>query len=228
MKKTLFALGLLLYFFLSFAAASTPPACGYQDIPAENVGYDAWPYTLLDTLYKLPPDYAPTDLVSVLEAGFDRSDLELRAVVMDDLKALKTAADSAGMALELQSAYRSYSYQEQTFSYWVAEDGEAAALKTSARPGHSEHQLGTGMDFKTAGGPDAWDVEDWAVTPEGAWLQANAATYGFVMSYPKGQEALTCYSYEPWHYRYVGRNAAAAIAASGLTLREWLWQQASP
>ena len=69
----------------------------------------------------------------------------------------------------------------------------------------------------------AWDLDDWAATPEGAWLAENAWRFGFVMSYPRGKEAVTCYLYEPWHYRYLGRELAARVRASGLAPREYLW-----
>ena len=60
-------------------------------------------------------------------------------------------------------------------------------------------------------------------TPAGKWMKAHSWEYGFVMSYPKGTMALTCYDFEPWHFRYVGRALAAQIHASGLTQREYLW-----
>ena len=212
-------------FSLPALAASPLPPCTYEDRPAALTGYDKWSYTLLDTLYALPERYAPEDLVPLEDAGVGAPEMQVRAVVLDDLRALLEAAEAAGIALEVQSAYRSFSYQETVFAGWVAQDGLEAALKTSARPGHSEHQLGTALDFRSADGPPAWELEDWRETPEGAWLAENAPRFGFVMSYPAGQEAATCYSYEPWHYRYVGRDAAAAVAKSGLTLREWLWEQ---
>lgn len=204
-------------------SASPLPPCVYEDRPAALAGYDEWPYTLLDTLYALPESYAPEDLVPLEDAGVGTPEMQVRAVVMDDLRALLGAAEAAGVALAVQSAYRSYSYQESTFAYWVEQGGLDTALKTSARPGHSEHQLGTALDFRSADGPPAWDLADWRETPEGAWLAENAPRFGFVMSYPAGQETVTCYSYEPWHYRYIGQDAAAELAASGLTLREWLW-----
>ncbi len=209
------------------AVAAPLPVCGYEDRPATLAGYDDWPHTLLDTLYRLPENYAPEDLVPVVDAGVGTGDMRVRGVVMPDLQALLTEAEAAEVRLEVQSAYRSYEYQVQTFAYWVAQDGLEAALKTSARPGHSEHQLGTALDFRSADGPAAWELTDWHETPEGAWLAENATRFGFVMSYPKGEEAVTCYSYEPWHYRYVGREVAAEVEASGLTLREWLWRRGS-
>ena len=125
----------------------------------------------------------------------------------------------------MQSAYRSYANQKATFDYWVRVDGYATAIKESARAGHSEHQLGTTLDFRSYGGSAPWNYSDWATTKAGAWLKANAWKYGFIMSYPKGKSAVTCYAYEPWHYRYVGRDVAAKVRASKLTLREYLWKQ---
>ncbi len=135
------------------------------------------------------------------------------------------AARAAGARLAVQSAFRSYSTQASTFAYWSRVSGYAAALKSSARAGHSEHQLGTTVDFRSYGGSAPWYYADWGKTRAGAWLRANAWKYGFVMSYPKSRIGVTCYAYEPWHYRYVGRSVAAAVRRSGLTLREYLWRQ---
>ncbi len=214
---------LLLLFTSLFAAAQTPlPACRYDDLATSHTDYADWQTTLLDTLYRVPDAYVPPDLVSAAQAGLGGS-YQVRALVVDDLRALVTAAAAAGVPVELQSAYRSYDYQTRTFEYWVSQEGRDAALTSSARAGHSEHQLGTAVDFRSAGGPAPWDLDDWATTPPGAWLAENAWHYGFVMSYPKGKKETTCYIYEPWHYRYVGRDVAKAVEESGLALREWLW-----
>ena len=66
----------------------------------------------------------------------------------------------------------------------------------------------TTVDFRRYGGSAPWNYSDWGTTKAGAWLKANAWKYGFIMSYPKGKTAVTCYQYEPWHYRYVGRARA--------------------
>lgn len=219
----IFAFSYLQIFQFTLAQKPLPP-CHYDDVLTTYQSYDDWQRTLLDTIYKLPENYLPPDLVSTSEAGLS-PDFKLRSLVIPDLAALVRAARDAGVELELQSAYRSYSYQATVFAGWVKQQGEAAALQSSARPGHSEHQLGTAMDFRSAGGPPAWELEDWANTPEGAWLAENAWQYGFAMSYPKGKEAISCYIYEPWHYRYVGREVAKAVKESGLTLREWLWEK---
>jgi zinc D-Ala-D-Ala carboxypeptidase len=216
---------LFTFHFSLFTFSQEPlPTCRYDDIPTQYQNYDDWHITLLDTIYMLPESYVPPDLVLTSEAGLS-SDYKLRAIVITPLKNLLQDARAAGINLELQSAYRSYSYQVTTFESWVAKQGQEAALKSSARPGHSEHQLGTAIDFREKGGQAPWDLEDFAKTPGGAWLAENAWKYGFIMSYPKSKEDLSCYIYEPWHYRYVGLEVAKMVIESNLTLREWLWQQ---
>jgi D-alanyl-D-alanine carboxypeptidase len=200
------------------------PTCDYIDLPAARVGYGQWGTTVLDTVFQLPSGYAPGDLVDTSQAGLNGSYF-VRAIALQDLGAMVSAASADGAHLAVQSAYRSYRGQVLTFDGWVSQVGYAEALQTSARPGHSEHQLGTAIDFKTAGGVSPWQYADWATTTEGAWLAANAWEFGWAMSYPQGTSVVSCYSYEPWHYRYLGRTAAAALHDAGITPREWLWEQ---
>ena len=206
------------------APAMPLPTCDYVDLPAARVGYGQWGTTVLDTVFQLPSGYAPPDLVDTSQAGLNGSYF-IRAIAQQDLAAMISGATAAGAHLAVQSAYRSYAGQVLTFNGWVSESGYAQALRVSARPGHSEHQLGTAIDFKTVGGIAPWRYADWATSTEGAWLAANAWKFGWVMSYPKGSSAVSCYSYEPWHYRYVGRTTAASIHDAGVTPREWLWSQ---
>jgi len=208
-------------------AAPLPPlpTCDYVDLPTARPSYGDWATTVLDTVFMLPSGYAPKDLVDTSQAGLNGS-YYVRSIAVSDLKAMVAAAAADGAQLAVQSAYRSYTGQVLTFSGWVRQVGYGEALKTSARPGHSEHQLGTAIDFRSVGGGSPWNYPDWAKTPEGAWLAANAWTFGWVMSYPSGTSAVTCYRYEPWHYRYVGRTMAAAVHDAGTTLRQWLWSQA--
>jgi LAS superfamily LD-carboxypeptidase LdcB len=126
-----------------------------------------------------------------------------------------------GHDIYVRSAYRSYAEQERTFAYWVSVLGEEEARRVSAEPGHSEHQLGTAADLTTA--DVGYDLTDaFGDTPAGRWLADNAHLYGFALSYPAGAEASTGYAYEPWHYRYIGPEHAAAWRASGVTLGEYL------
>jgi zinc D-Ala-D-Ala carboxypeptidase len=200
------------------------PICTYVDIPATRVNYADWGTTVLDTVFQLPGGYAPPDLVDTSRAGLN-SGYFIRSVALPDLTAMVAAAAADGARLAVQSAYRSYRGQVLTFNGWVSQVGYNQALLTSARPGHSEHQLGTAIDFRAVGGVSPWRYADWATTREGSWLAANAWKYGWVLSYPKGATAVSCYRYEPWHYRYVGRATAAAVHAAGVTLRQWLWSQ---
>jgi D-alanyl-D-alanine carboxypeptidase len=144
----------------------------------------------------------------------------VRQVVVEDLKRMLAAMEEAGLQPVISSAYRSYAEQEATYAYWVHTLGQREADRVSARPGHSEHQLGTAIDFASAENGYELD-ESFANTREGRWLLANASRYGFVLSYPAGKEAVTGYAYEPWHYRYVGVAAAQEIARSGLTPLEY-------
>ena len=200
-----------------------PVACRYDDLLTPHHEYDDWPISLLDTMYRLPSEYAPGDLRVTSEAGLQLG-YQVRRLVLADLAAMTAAARAHGTPIQVASAYRSFERQQATFQHWVNVVGYERALHVSARAGHSEHQLGTTLDFTTEGGLPPWEYRDWATTPAGAWMRDNAWRYGFVMSYPKGAFAQTCYDYEPWHYRYVGRELAAAIRTSGLTPREFLWR----
>jgi D-alanyl-D-alanine carboxypeptidase len=198
------------------------PACAYMDVPALHQGYSDWPITLLDTIFHLPATYAPADLVDSSAAGVNGG-YPLRALLLDDLRQLAGDARSADAPIRLVSGYRSHAQQQATFDYWVSVGGYEKALRSSARAGHSEHQLGTVIDVTGETDAEPWTYEDWASTPAGAWMAANAWRYGFVMSYPRNAFGVTCYDYEPWHHRYVGRALAAEITASGLAPRQVLW-----
>jgi D-alanyl-D-alanine carboxypeptidase len=206
-------------------AASRLPACRYTDVAASDAMYSQWRQTLVDTIYRVPSSYAPHDLRSTSTAGLN-SGFSVRQLVIDDLRAMSSAAHRAGAAFAIQSGYRSYATQRAVYAHWVHLVGETEARKVSARPGHSEHQLGTTMDVRSAySTTPPWDYRDFATTTAGRWLAANAWKYGFVMSYPRGKTRVTCYSYEPWHYRYFGRPRAKLIHDSRLTSREWLWRK---
>jgi zinc D-Ala-D-Ala carboxypeptidase len=204
------------------SAGTALPACSYGDVLTGRRAYADWSITLLDTTYRLPRDYAPRDRVDIRSAGLGGGHA-VRSFVVPDLHAMAIDARAAGAPFTVISAYRSHAAQEATFARWVKRVGRPAALRASARPGHSEHQLGTALDFASPDGGLPWEHRDWATTPAGKWLAANAWRHGFVMSYPKGSFAKTCYKYESWHYRYVGKDLAAAITRSGLTPREYLW-----
>lgn len=184
------------------------PTCRIGDVLTAHRGPDDWARSLLDQEHALAPDDAPPDLVRLTDVGIAGSG-RIRSIVVDDLRAMADAARLAGSPFRVNSAYRSYQQQVRTFESFAATYGRDEALRSAARPGHSEHQLGTTID----------------VTGGEAWLAANAHRYGFVMSYPpEHSPATTCYKPEAWHFRYVGRDVAAEVRASGVSLREWLWR----
>ncbi len=113
-----------------------------------------------------------------------------------------------------------YSQQIGVFNGWAASAGLKNAESFSARPGHSQHQLGTAIDLGVEGKSNF--NESFGQTSEGVWLSQNAVRFGFVMSYPKGKESITGYSYEPWHYRYIGKDNARKMIDQGLILEEFL------
>lgn len=153
----------------------------------------------------LPSDYAPG------ENPYARAEFEN----------MKADAAAEGITLTAFSTYRSFDYQETLYNNYVAEDGQAAADTYSARPGHSEHQ--TGMAFDIGGSdPAYYTSEAFADRPAGIWLAENAHDYGFILRYPEDKEHITGYQFEPWQYRFVGREEADDIHDSGLTLDEYL------
>jgi len=207
--------------------APAPPRCTVEDRLTSRRGFDQHAITLLDTTYMLPSSYVPPDLVPTSSAGLIGGG-SVRAIIRDDLAAMVAGAKAASAPLQVVSAYRNYAQQAVTFQHWVAVGGYQQALLTSARAGHSEHQLGTTIDFTHVGGRPAWEYADWGTTAAGKWMAANAWKHGFVMTYPRGETASTCYAYESWHFRYVGKAAAAAVRTSGMTLREAIWAAYGP
>ena len=150
--------------------------------------------------YSLPADYAPGGLTWECQSALD---------------ALCAGAAADGLSVYPISAYRSYEYQAELYNRYAARDGREEADRYSARPGHSEHQTGLAVDVNSL----AYSFAD---TPEGIWLAAHCAEYGFILRYPEGKEEITGYRYEPWHIRYLGKETARAVTESGLTLEEYL------
>ena len=159
---------------------------------------------LVDKSHPLPADYIPPDLVDIDGYGLSvsRPGHRLRSAMMPELTAMDMAARADGVVLVVSSAFRSYEYQKNLFSRYAAAHGEAEASRFSARAGTSQHQLGTAMDLGS--------IDDsFARTDAGRWMAANAGRFGFSLSYPYGMEQVTGYVWESWHFRYIGRAAAA-------------------
>jgi zinc D-Ala-D-Ala carboxypeptidase len=191
-------------------------------LPATKNGNDL--LVLVNKKYKLPENYAPTDLVNANTSGIRSVGTNnVRDDIINDLKELNNAAKAASVDVSVISAYRSYSTQVSTYQYWVNynKGNRDAADRVSARPGHSQHQLGTTVDFSTN---EIGDKIGSAFhnTKAAKWLAANAHKYGFAIAYPSGAETITGYSYESWHFRYIGKTNATSWKNSGLVLDKWL------
>ncbi len=159
---------------------------------------------LVDRDHPLPSAYRPADLVPMLDfderitGAAPQARIDRRAATA--LAEMQEAARADGVELQPWWAYRSYREQEELHAHWRNEAGEEAAHRFSAAAGHSEHQLGTAIDFAPIG-------REFHGTPSDRWLSENAWRYGFSLSYPEGKEEITGYMHEGWHYRYLGRKA---------------------
>jgi D-alanyl-D-alanine carboxypeptidase len=136
---------------------------------------------------------------------------------------LATAMAEAGKGtLVLNSGFRTYKNQQGLYNRTRDTKGLAVAEKLSARPGHSEHQLGLAADFSARGQGCAIMV-CFGSTEAGIWLAENADEYGFVLRYPKGFKSITGFQYEPWHFRYVGIELATEMKTKGIKTLEEFW-----
>ena len=164
---------------------------------------DLSPFYLIDKTHTVGADYEPKGLIHLEKNdlfAINKNNLSLRPEAYEALKVLAAAAKKDGVTLTVSSTYRSYEYQKNLFDYWVSVDGLEEAERESARAGTSQHQLGMALDFAPV--DDAFDK-----TPGGKWVYANAAKYGWSLSFPQGYEDVTGYRWECWHFRYVGVEA---------------------
>jgi len=158
---------------------------------------------LVDKQNALPDGYSPPDLVNLTDGAYrvSRAGLMLRHSAAVSLEEMATAARAEGITLVASSAYRSFDHQTQVHNRLVQQMGRAAAERVSARPGHSQHQTGLALDFG--------DITNaFAQSPAGRWMETNATRFGWSLSYPYGYEHITGYSWESWHFRYLGRELA--------------------
>lgn len=166
----------------------------------------ASPWVIVNKMNPIVPlTYTPSDLknpqVALRVSG--QAEMQLRKEAASALEKMFEAAETKGLNLQVSTAYRGYDYQKTLYDGYVKDSGQAIADSVSARPGYSEHQTGWAVDIRSV--PDRCGLETcFGDMPEGEWLQANAYTYGFHLRYPNGKESVTGYTYEPWHYRYVG------------------------
>ena len=169
-------------------------------------------------------EYKPDDLVRPdVPFVFGNQELEkaqLRKEAAEQLEKMFADAKSQGVFLTAISGYRSYDYQKMLLEREIAQFGEEKAVMAVAPPGQSEHQSGLAMDISSESNNFQVNIE-FADTKEGKWLAENGYKYGFVLRYPKDKVDITQYQFEPWHYRYVGEEAAKVIHENNWTLEEY-------
>lgn len=169
-----------------------------------------------------PLKYKPSDLAYIKGTGF-----RMRKEAAGKLASLFTGARNAGHRLTVVSAYRSYGQQSALYSDYVRSYGQAYADSISARPGFSEHQTGLAADVGQLT-PTCQLEACFGSTSDGRWVAKNAYKYGFIVRYPKGQQQVTGYTYEPWHLRYVGAKLAATMHTKGIPTLEHYYTVGKP
>lgn len=151
-------------------------------------------------------NYTPRDITQLDTykdiLTLNKKGLQLRKVAVEPLLAMVHDAAQEGITLPISSTYRSYEYQKKVFARNVKTLGKARASRESAPAGMSQHQLGLTIDFGCI-------CPEFENTHANRWLVKNAWKYGFSLSFPKNQEHITGYIFESWHYRYIGKYAAA-------------------
>jgi len=168
---------------------------------------------LVNAANPLPSDYRPENLVKLYEQknkhfSLMKADIEVSKIVYDAMESMFEAAQGDGVrGFIITSGYRTR--DEQRALYNSTTDG------TAAKPGESEHETGLAFDVGVHG-DGAFET-----TPQYEWLSQHCAEFGFIIRYPKGMEDVTGYPFEPWHYRYVGKEIAKIIMDKGITLEQY-------
>ncbi len=188
---------------------------------------------LLNKTHPSGEHYCPPDLTKLdSELTLYGKEIELRLYVAKATEALIAELHAQGYTdIVVTSGYRSYAYQQSLFNTYIGQEMAAHpdwseqqareyVLTYSAAPGTSEHHTGNAIDLISTN----YVVldETFAQNPAYEWLQNNAHRFGFILRYPADKTDITGYSYEPWHYRFVGAEAAAEMHERGITLEEYL------
>ena len=190
---------------------------------------DDWRLILINKQHSIPDGYeeeVPLGNISTMK-GIMYCDER----IIDDLLDMIQAAKDDDVTLAICSPYRDLQYQEKLFNRKITKymkrglsymEAYQLASQAVTVPNASEHQIGLALDIVT----DTYVAlnEGFANTAAGKWLAENSCKYGFILRYPKGKEDITGIEYEPWHFRYVGAEAATLITEQGITLEEF-WEE---
>ena len=172
----------------------------------------------------LTSDYEPEELIEIHEPTGSKLDKtyvnRLNIDAYNAFKKMQTAALKEKFEIFIDSSYRTYQYQEKIFNNCILQKGLEHAQKFVAMPGGSEHQTGLAIDiiFRRNNEMIENQTEN---DPEIQWMFTNAYKYGFILRYPKGKEKITGFNFEPWHFRYVGKELAKKLYISDITLEEY-------
>lgn len=172
----------------------------------------------------LASDYEPEELIEIHEPTGSKLDKtyvnRLNIDAYNAFKKMQTAALKEKFEIFIDSSYRTYQYQEKIFNNCILQKGLEHAQKFVAVPGGSEHQTGLAIDiiFRRNNEMIENQTEN---DPEIQWMFTNAYKYGFILRYPKGKEKITGFNFEPWHFRYVGKELAKKLYISDITLEEY-------
>lgn len=210
--------------YRQYALTTTEKSIDNGILPTDSNITFTWPHrdpNKLDIIVNkqnpiYPLNYAPT----VASASCGSSTARLVADASAALAKMCKAMESSSLEPRVTSSYRSYRDQVATYAYWVSTTERDNAETHSARPGYSEHQTGTTVDFAVEGGPS---LDDFCNTAEQRWITEHAHEYGFIQRYTKANEAETGYAPECWHLRYVGTDVAQSYTTSGASSLETYW-----
>jgi len=176
------------------------------------------------TKNRLEENYIPKDLIPIKKMVNTRGrEICLEKNSAMALEEMYSSAKIAGFDLVVTSGFRSEETQKWLYDQWHSKNSKVIGEEAIAKPGHSEHQLGTTVDFTSPSVGFDSAHRSFHLTDEYKWLDLNAFKYGFAMSYPNNKK--TGYMFEPWHWRYVGVENAYHIKLANITIQEFLTGQ---
>lgn len=185
--------------------------------PVETL-YKNTNYILINKFFYVTKNYVPNDLVEINNCT--KGNIMLVKEAKNAYEEMCKAIKKDGLEIRAISAYRDYTYQMNLYNRYLVHDTKKNVDTYSARPGHSEHQSGLTVDIDNID----TNFNHFESTDSYLWMEQNAHKYGFILRYPKGKEKITGYSYEAWHYRYIGKDAASYIKKHNITFDEYYVQ----
>lgn len=199
-----------------------------QNIPENtNTEYDIdspnSQYVVVNKNRPIPLSYIPQDLITpniALNNQKSASENTISSVMSNDLISMFEDSKLDNINIMMASGYRSSDLQAIYYNSLVRSLGPVEADLVSAKPGTSEHQTGLALDIAPTS-RECYLEACFADTKAGSWLKDNAHKYGFILRYPLGKEEITGYQFEPWHFRYVGKDMAQKIYSKNATLEEY-------